>query len=650
MKFLAFILIVFWTNVSFSQEILGGDITWKGERSNVFGLDNLIDDLTLNLYVKDFPLVDNTEDILVYRKSDGKFIDAITLTKIGSPVVITNSNLVCTVKNKIVAYHQIYKATYNFKKKTYADLGGYYMVYDNNFRSAELKNIQTPNKIAFSIVSEFPAYLEYDLPNRSPYFKTTNQLFFCKGENFQLDFSSVDEDKFKLKYSLNKPLQGNAEKGTYGNPKLKYRPKNKYANWETSYSNSNILGKNASFEIDQTTGIISGKTNNIGLFTFSIKVDKYNLKGDLVGYNIKDMSVWIVDCPVATLPKSVITENSVSVSEAGICDGSMTTLEVPKNINQTYQWQKNGENIDGEVSENIKVKTAGNYNVIVSDKNICVREQKSDPVKVYVKNLGPEIDRQTKYSSIHDGCFDKPVILKVANNPDNKAIEWYKNSSTGLLFLKESPTLEVYQTGNYLPKFKVKSGCTIDLVSNLTKVQIGLSYPKISLTPDVGGYLVCPEKFVELRTSYFGPSSTFKWYKDNQELTAPYPKYETNIPGDYHVLVGEIGCYVKSEIYKVRPASDCPKDVDFLVYPNAFSPNGDGVHDDWEILNMDLFIDLEVFIYDRWGKMVFYNKGYKQRFDGFFNGQPVDTGTYYYTIKHNRASVPDRSGELFILR
>ena len=72
---------------------------------------------------------------------------------------------------------------------------------------------------------------------------------------------------------------------------------------------------------------------------------------------------------------------------------------------------------------------------------------------------------------------------------------------------------------------------------------------------------------------------------------------------------------------------------------NAITPaRQDGKHDFLKILNIELFPNNQVFIYNRWGNLVFEAKGYNN--DVVFVGesntgsnQILNEGTYYYTIK-----------------
>ncbi|MEI2737412.1 MAG: PKD domain-containing protein [Chitinophagaceae bacterium] len=83
--------------------------------------------------------------------------------------------------------------------------------------------------------------------------------------------------------------------------------------------------------------------------------------------------------------------------------------------------------------------------------------------------------------------------------------------------------------------------------------------------------------------------------------------------------------------------------------PNIFSPNGDGVHDRWEIKYLDTYPGGTVEIFNRYGQMIFRSVGYAVPWDGTVNGQPVPIGTYYYIVnpKNGRKTM---SGYVDVIR
>ena len=69
-----------------------------------------------------------------------------------------------------------------------------------------------------------------------------------------------------------------------------------------------------------------------------------------------------------------------------------------------------------------------------------------------------------------------------------------------------------------------------------------------------------------------------------------------------------------------------------LFVPNAFSPNNDGYNDVF-LAHGNNIQTFYMAIYDRWGNKVFESNNINDGWDGKYNGQPENTGTYVYYIK-----------------
>ena len=67
-----------------------------------------------------------------------------------------------------------------------------------------------------------------------------------------------------------------------------------------------------------------------------------------------------------------------------------------------------------------------------------------------------------------------------------------------------------------------------------------------------------------------------------------------------------------------------------FTFFNAFSPDGDGINDTWEIKNLDLYPDNDLSIFNRWGDEVFKAKSYTSL--KAWNGGNLNPGTYYYVL------------------
>ncbi|MDQ8006310.1 MAG: gliding motility-associated C-terminal domain-containing protein [Pedobacter sp.] len=64
---------------------------------------------------------------------------------------------------------------------------------------------------------------------------------------------------------------------------------------------------------------------------------------------------------------------------------------------------------------------------------------------------------------------------------------------------------------------------------------------------------------------------------------------------------------------------------------NAFSPDGDGKNDTWEVKNIDAFPDNDLKIFDRSGNLVYRMNSYNS--SKYWDGQNVASGTYIYILR-----------------
>ena len=74
------------------------------------------------------------------------------------------------------------------------------------------------------------------------------------------------------------------------------------------------------------------------------------------------------------------------------------------------------------------------------------------------------------------------------------------------------------------------------------------------------------------------------------------------------------------------------------IAPNAFSPNGDGIHDTWQIQYLNDYPNSRVLIYTRAGQLIYQSIGYTKPWDGTYKGLPLPIGTYYYIIQAGNGS------------
>ena len=76
----------------------------------------------------------------------------------------------------------------------------------------------------------------------------------------------------------------------------------------------------------------------------------------------------------------------------------------------------------------------------------------------------------------------------------------------------------------------------------------------------------------------------------------------------------------------------------FLVvgYPKFFSPNGDGIHDEWQILGISELTNPDIFIFDRYGKLLKQIDENSPGWDGTFNGRALPSSDYWFKLEYDR--------------
>jgi gliding motility-associated-like protein len=74
--------------------------------------------------------------------------------------------------------------------------------------------------------------------------------------------------------------------------------------------------------------------------------------------------------------------------------------------------------------------------------------------------------------------------------------------------------------------------------------------------------------------------------------------------------------------------------------PNAFSPNGDGINDNWMIRYLDTYPGCLLEVYDRYGQLVYRSVGYNKPWDGTRNGKPIPVGVYFYILDSKKHDKP----------
>lgn len=127
------------------------------------------------------------------------------------------------------------------------------------------------------------------------------------------------------------------------------------------------------------------------------------------------------------------------------------------------------------------------------------------------------------------------------------------------------------------------------------------------------------EKGDEITSLYWTPATNL----DNPQSLTPFASPADNTTYTLNVVSQNCGSSTSSVYVRVYKT---------ITIPNTFSPNNDGINDNWDINELITYPNCTVMIYDRYGQKVFQSTGYPKPWNGTYNGTPLPQGTYYYII------------------
>jgi gliding motility-associated-like protein len=127
---------------------------------------------------------------------------------------------------------------------------------------------------------------------------------------------------------------------------------------------------------------------------------------------------------------------------------------------------------------------------------------------------------------------------------------------------------------------------------------------------------------------------------------APVHQYQNE--GFYTVtltITDSTGC---RNVIQKQSLVEVKRNVNVIV-PNAFSPNGDGINDFFNI-QYRLLQTFHIKIFDRWGNQVYESSDMHFRWDGTQSGNPSPEGVYMYLISGTTTDgTPVETGGSFTL-
>ena len=119
----------------------------------------------------------------------------------------------------------------------------------------------------------------------------------------------------------------------------------------------------------------------------------------------------------------------------------------------------------------------------------------------------------------------------------------------------------------------------------------------------------------------------------------------------YNVSPGVHTVYVLDQKTK-KPSCDALiiGNMRVIDYPKFFTPNGDGYHDTWNVSGLDQQLQSNIFIFDRYGKLITQIKPFSEGWDGTFNGAPLPASDYWFQIQYEELGLVKQFSAHFSLK
>ena len=335
-------------------------------------------------------------------------------------------------------------------------------------------------------------------------------------------------------------------------------------------------------------------------------------------------------------PISVIVDNITNAFCSTNPDGSIDISVTGGNGPYNYSWSTIPSSSFNSNNEDISNLLPNTYVVSILDDNNCIGSDTMliDATNVLIADAGLD----TAF------CMNDCIVLTGAGTGTSSfSIEWLDTLNN---VISSADTIEICSSDpsitNYILHISDQSCNAYDTISVLVN---GL--PVVDAGDDI---IEIYGDFVNLGGNPTGPvGATYSWnplinFTSLSDSTASNPEIELITEQQYIVYVTDTnGCVSNDEIL-VTPIPE-------IYYPTGFTPNGDGVNEDWQIDRIEDFPDCVVEIYNRWGELLFRSVGYVERWDGIYKNKPLPVGTYYYVIELNDPKFPNPyTGPITIMR
>ena len=296
-------------------------------------------------------------------------------------------------------------------------------------------------------------------------------------------------------------------------------------------------------------------------------------------------------------------------------------------VGSTIVWSGPGI-VSGQGTGSITINTPGNYSIVMTDPGTgCTATevvQMDPPTQI---NITSALVQNITCGGASDG-----VITITTDNSSAVNYTWTPNAGNGATVNGLSPGLYSVEVSN-------DDQCTDDSTFTITEPDPIV----VSMIDSVGSE--CGEANGYLTVAATGGQGGFSYTWDNGTNGATNSGIDA---GNHTVTVTDAaGCSV-DEVLDLACTQLIP-----IVVPQLITPNGDGKNDVWIIQNIQQYPEIKVWVYNRWGNLVYQSQPYNNDWNGYYteggnvNG-PLPASTYFYLIDTMKKSQDPIKGYLEI--
>ena len=278
-----------------------------------------------------------------------------------------------------------------------------------------------------------------------------------------------------------------------------------------------------------------------------------------------------------------------------------------------YTFKLNGANIQlDSIYANLG---AGDYYITVMDNNNCTIE---DSISVFSP---PPLT--ANIISTSDTCYRTTgaILAEVLSGNGPYQYSWSTNPPT------TSYSITNMSAGNYTVTITDNNNCKYIFSGTINNTQGTIA--------DFNYFFrTSPfeRNIVDFTFTGIG-ANTFSWdFGDNtsSSLMNPTHQYYNNDTSFIVELIASSGVPFFCKDTIIKQLSIMPP---FNIYtPTAFTPNGDGINDSYNVVASRIK-EYHIYLYNRWGQLIFEGESLNQKWDGRYNGKSAPDGVYSYLIK-----------------